>query len=140
MAAYRTYNWGSRPVEKPLTEMDRLDWLVRSAIERTLRSKGYVEDTEGPADFLVDSNIRAKDATVNTIVDFQRYREMGGKLGLDEAYVFGYREGKLSVEILDGRSRTLVWRATATAVVDPSVREQTIEDAVRLMLEQFPAT
>ncbi len=139
MAAYRTYNWASRPVaDVPQTELGRLDWFVRNAIERTLTSKGYVKDAEGPVDFFVGYSITAKDKQVNTVPDFTRYREMGGKLGIDEAYVFGYREGALALEIVDARSETLAWRATATAVVDPSVREKTIDDAVRLMLEQFP--
>ena len=140
MSAYRTYNWASRPVaDAPQTELGRLDWYVRNAVERALSSKGYVKDTEGPIDFFVGYRVSAKDAVVNTVTDYTKYREMGGKAGIDEAYVFGYREGTLALEIIDARSEALAWRATAQAVVDPAVREQTIDTAVRQMLEQFPS-
>ena len=50
----------------------------------------------------------------------------------------GYQEGALIVEVSDARTRKLVWYGSATAVVNPQLREKRLPDAVRRMFERFP--
>jgi len=52
--------------------------------------------------------------------------------------VKGYQEGALIVEVSDARTRKLVWYGSATAVVNPQLREKRLPDAVRRMFERFP--
>jgi hypothetical protein len=113
------------------------DARIRSAIEGELASRGYPQAANG-ASFLV-----AYHATVAQKV------EAGAEpygYGWRSAYmaptVMTYEEGTLLVDFIDPRSKAMVWRGTASAVVDASdsaeKREERIREAVRKVLERFP--
>jgi hypothetical protein len=87
---------------------------------------------------LIGYRANIKEKEINSIRDYYDYRQLGGKDAVTDAYVFGHEEGTLGLDVLDGRTQQLVWRAAATAVVDPKERQDRITEALRRMLLQFP--
>jgi hypothetical protein len=143
VSAYRTYAWLSaspvRTGQGVQSEGALSDWRIRNAVERELAAKGYQKRASGRPDFLVDYAISMREKNTQSIRDYLDYRDRGGSMDAQEAYVFGYQEGSLILEVVDGRTRQLVWRASATAVVNPGPPDRLIQDAVHGMLHRFPS-
>lgn len=142
VAVYRTFAW--LPVEpgipgEPRRDNILLDRDIRAIVDQALLQKGYVQAASGTPDFLIGYRANIKDKAVNSIRDYYEYRKAGGKEAVTDAYVFGHQEGTLGLEVVDGHSRQLVWRASATAVVDPTERKTRIAEALHKMLAQFPS-
>ena len=143
VAVYRTYAWRSAALERGSEEARDSallsDWRVRNAVDRQLAAKGYEKRPSGGVDFLVDYSIAVTDKNTQTISDYMNYRDRGGALGPQEAYVFGYQEGSLIIEIVDVKTRELVWRASGTAVANLRDNTALMERAVGRMLQRFPS-
>lgn len=143
-SGYARYTWATTPLgggEWPArNDRTTFDWKVRSLVDEQLARRGYGRGAPTEADFLVDYRVTTQEREVaDTFADYARYRSAGGSAGLGEAYVKGYQEGALIVEVSDARTRKLVWYGSATAVVNPELREQRLPEAVRRMFERFPA-
>ena len=141
---YGRYAWASAPLgggEWPArSDRTAFDWKVRSLVDEELARRGYGRGAPEQADVLVDYRVTTQEREVaDTVADYARYRSEGGSAGLGEAYVKGYEEGALIVEVSDTRTRKLVWYGSATAVVNPELREKRLPEAVRHMFERFPA-
>jgi len=141
---YARYAWATAPIgggEWPArNDRTAFDWKVRSLVDEQLAQRGYGRGVPEQADVLVDYRVSTEDREVaDTFTDYARYRSAGGSAGLGEAYIKGYQEGTLIVEVLDARTRKLVWYGSATAVVNPELREKRLPDAIRRMFERFPA-
>lgn len=142
VAAYRTFAW--LPGEPGIPGEPRLDNItldrnIRFTVDSELARRGYVKASSGAPDFLIGYRADIKEKVINSIRDYYDYRQLGGKDAVTDAYVFGHEEGALTLDVVDGRTRQLVWRASATAVVDPKEREPRIAEALRRMLAQFPS-
>ena len=142
-SAYRTYRWATAPAdtldERPRTGMDLLDWRIRTAIEKQLTARGYDEVASGRADFVVAYHVDFREAHTESVGDFIRYRESGGQEGPQEAYVFGYQEGTIIIEVLDEATQRLVWRSTATPLINPENEQEKVSEAVQTMMARFPS-
>jgi hypothetical protein len=141
---YARYAWASAPLsgdEWPArNERTSLDWKVRSLVDEQLARRGYGRGAPGEADFLVDYRVTTQERELtDTFGEYARYRAAGGSAGLGDAWVQGYREGALVVDVSDAATRKLVWYGSATAVVNPSLREKRLPDAIRRIFDRFPA-
>ncbi len=112
---------------------------VGAAVEAQLKAKGYVP-AEGAPDFLVATYVGQLSRIQVTDWGYgygPRAAWYGG--GVD---VYQYEEGSLIVDIVDARSKRLVWRGTATAIVDPGAtpeeRTERIQEAVAKVFKDFP--
>jgi hypothetical protein len=142
LARYRTFAW--LPVEpgipgEPRQDNILLDRDIRATVDQNLIEKGYIKASSGTPDFLIGYRADIKEKLIKSVRDYYDYRQAGGKEAVTDAYVFGHEEGTLALDVVDGRNRQLVWRASATAVVDPTERKTRIADALRRMLAQFPS-
>jgi len=138
----KTYGWVWEPTPDPgrqRTQEDIRDWRIRNAVEAQLADRGYVKVPKKKADFLVDYHTDRKQRTISTFSDYLKYRDYGGTGQISEVYVVGYEEAVLIVEIFDGRSRQLAWRASGTTVVNPGDQPDRTTAAVRRMFARFPA-
>ena len=107
-------------------------------IETELAAKGFVLSPDNP-DFFIDYRLTLAEKSTDTIQDFIKYRESGGQSTVQEAYVFGYDEVKLILEIFDAEVDKLVWRASAImADANTDKQERLVPEAVHRMLEKFP--
>jgi hypothetical protein len=77
---------------------------------------------------------------VQTINRWYGYR--AGGWGGPQTYAYDYDEGTLLIDVADPATMQLLWRGSATGVVDPQAspekRELRINDAVERMLADFP--
>jgi hypothetical protein len=68
-----------------------------------------------------------------------RYYGWGAPSSVD---VYQYKEGTLIVDVVDAKTKQLVWRGFATGTVDPDAkpeqRERKLNDAIAQMMAQFP--
>jgi len=101
--------------------------LVRGDIERGLSAKGFFLRSADPVNFLVRCRVARKSETDSSVSPFGVVVE----------------EGALILEVLDAGNQTLIWRSIASARLNdsdpPDVRERRIHEAVRRMLQDFPA-
>jgi hypothetical protein len=134
----RTYRWAdipSRADADPLVVQ-----RVAVAVEAQLKAKGYTLAEKTP-DFLVATYVGRQ--TRIQVTDFGYgygpHRGWYGPGGLD---VYQYEEGSLVVDVVDNRTKQLVWRGTATGTVDPGAtpeqKTKRINDAVAKIFEDFP--
>ena len=141
-SSYRTYAWGpadALPTGDPrLDDNPFFDSRVRSSVERQLAAKGLEKVSPGAADLLIHYH-----ASIQEKVDvFGVDSEYGYEFGY-ETQVHEYEQGTLLLDIVDVRTKQLIWRAWAQADVegvidDPDRMEKRIEKATREMLESFP--
>lgn len=143
-SAYRTYEWATpAPVVIADEERERdaavLEWTIRHAVDQQLAAKGYQRIEAGSPDFKVDFGVRLEEKATDTFGEYIKYRDSGGKQELGPAYVFGYQESSVVLEITDARSGTRLWRGAARTVLDDGQDVTKIEAAVDQMLAEFPS-
>ncbi len=146
-ARLKTYDWhpGSRP-----KEADAIATLTSARVERAvddaLKAKGYTRAPAGAADFHVAAQTavgRRIEAVPSASVGVG-YGGYGWRRGVavGSSDVRVYDEGTLVLDVIDPRTKSLIWRGTAKAVVDPDrspeEREARIREAVEELLGRFP--
>ncbi|HEX7896907.1 MAG TPA: DUF4136 domain-containing protein [Planctomycetota bacterium] len=125
----RTYDWlPGRPQTDSLT-----DARIARAVDDGLLARGYARAPR--PDFHV-----AYQVSVGRRVD-----SIPGSYGWRGGYgteVHTYDEGTLVLDVIEPTSKTLLWRGTATSVVDPNrtpeERDAKIREAVEKLLAKFP--
>jgi hypothetical protein len=142
-AHFATYAWKTAGAGAPQwpAKNDRaaLDWQLRGLIDQQMARQGYRLVGNDGADLLVGYRIDTRQTTIeDTFGDYARYRAEGGTESPGEAWVQGYEEGTLVIEASDAKARQLVWYGSATAVVNPKLREQRLPVAVERIFERFP--
>ena len=142
-----SYAW--LPREQPRTGDPRLDNTlvaarVRKAVDAAFAEKGIRLVSEMPA-FMVAYNValekKIRVDTVHRGYGHGRYGWHGGYVSND-TYVREYEVGTVLLDILEPKTRNLLWRGSASARVTesatPEQREQRINAAVERMLAKFP--
>jgi hypothetical protein len=142
-STYRTYRWASAPpevtLERARTARELLDWRIRNGIDSQLAARGYEQVPSGKADLIVAYHLDLREKNTESVGDYITYRQSGGQEGPQEAYVFGYQEGTLVVEAVDGATRSLLWRSAAGPLLNPEAQQERVREAVQRMMERFPA-
>jgi hypothetical protein len=144
---YRTFDWVS--AEQPRTGDIRvdnplLDARIRSAVEQTLLSKGYVKKSDGRPDMLVAYHLtirsRIEGDRFRSGFGYGRYPYWGGA-GF-ETTIRQYDEGMLVIDIGDAAGNRLIWRGTGTRRVtekaSPQETTRIVNQTVNEILNQFP--
>lgn len=117
---------------------ERADQEIRADADAQLARLGYVRTTQPQILFSWHISTQHKQIQ-DTWGDYARYRAEGGTEGAADAWIDGYEEGSLVIEARDSRNQALLWYGTATAVVNPSLREKRIPEAVAEIFAQWPA-
>lgn len=151
--SFQTYRWptenedirkGDVLVEHPLVYK-----RVQSAVNAQLRAKGFRLTGAKQADFIVYAHAGIKKRktyhhSVGVGVPFgpyHWYRPWWGPYG-GYTFVSYYDEGSLVVDIIDARTKELVWRGVATRIVrdyrTPEDMQRDINEAVGKILATFP--
>jgi hypothetical protein len=136
----KTFNWLPNP--KSTTRHGLVLNRVKVAVKRELKSKGIVMVSDNP-DFLIA--IHGDKHSRTTITDWGyspgRYGRYWGPRNID---VYQYEEGTLILDFVDANIKELIWRGTATGIVDPDLspekRTEKINNAVMKILDKFPPT
>lgn len=150
---YKTYNWLPFPKDITINELDRSRYI--HAIENNLKKKGFIKVAEQP-DFVIANHYGTK-SKVNISNWGYSYAPDSyyGGYGYDHAYDYGhgaiftsgvsvyeYEQGTLILDFVDNKTRKLIWRATAKAMINPAStpkkQTQKINRAVEKILKNFP--
>ncbi|MEE8587555.1 MAG: DUF4136 domain-containing protein [Acidobacteriota bacterium] len=134
---YETFSWV--PSEKiplaahaPEISPQEADAEIRSAIEKALTAKGFRKVENGSADFrvnyfgIVTSRLKVKKVPYSQSKTFSPRHFV--------------REGKLTIDVVDGEQQILVWRGWSRTTVEArgeQVRE-IIREVVQKTLQPFP--
>ena len=143
-AKYKTWNWlpGAKPSEKDIDSLS--EQRIRSAIEAELPHHGVTKAGEG-ADLSVNFRISVqhKIETSNASVGVG-YGWGPAHVGVSKSPSRSYDEGTLILDLVDAKTKTLVWRGTAIGTVDkdftPEERQERIQNAVAELLRDYPPT
>ncbi|HEY8514585.1 MAG TPA: DUF4136 domain-containing protein [Candidatus Binatia bacterium] len=143
VSTYRTYAWATAaPVidadEERARDAAVLEITIREAVDRALAAKGYRPAAGASPDFLVDFGVRLEEKSADTFGEYIAYRDRGGQQNLGGAFVFGYEEGTVVVEVTDARSRKPAWSGARTVVLDDGQDIAKLEGAVGEILAGFP--
>lgn len=127
---YHTYTWLETPRMQAMQQATLFDRRLRSAVEEQLAAKG-MQKSEAPAEadvFLV------YDAAIEGKIDVKQWGYFGRQIDVTE-----YKEGTLLIDVVDAKTKTLVWRGTATDdISDRELSSEKIGKAVAKMFAKFP--
>lgn len=163
-----TYSWlkaGEREADDNLPDNKNLpamlDGTVHLAVDGEMHRKGLVRVDNAKPDFLVAYHFaetsRKEAQYMNEMYAWSDYPWMGSGDEDDWWFAGGayrwsgekdtlgkpdYEEGTLIVDVLDPKTRKVIWRGTATDKDDfglgPQDKEAGIKDAVNQILKDFP--
>ncbi len=139
---YRTFSWG--PAETLSTGDARLDnnqffdERVRRDVERELTARGFEKTMSGTADLLVHYH-----ASITQQIDARNIDHGDGYRDNDDSQPYAYEAGTLLIDLVDPRTKTLVWRGWAEGSIDGVIdnqewMEQRIGQVVARILERLP--
>jgi hypothetical protein len=146
--AYKTYQWIPRQISDAsgnaraaLQSNTLLDERIRRAVDTQMTNKGFTVAAENP-DVLLVYHTGAQDKIDVTDWGYTYAGSYwGGGLGRS-VDVYQYTEGTLIVDMVNAANHQLVWRGSATGVVDPSSspeqREARINDVVSQIFANYP--
>ena len=139
---YKTYNWG--PADPFTTGDPRLDNnpffndRLRADVERHLTAKGFEKSAESP-DLLIHVH-----ASVSQRLDVYELDRLSGYCRDANCQPHVSDAGTLTLDFVDTRTNTVVWRGWAEGAVNGVVEnqkwmEEKIDEAVTRILERLPA-
>jgi hypothetical protein len=140
-SSLRTFAWYGPPSSGTAVRHKDLWQLVRPKIEWTLKQKGYTRAARASADFLVNYHLslerRFDTRTINA-----PYRTSGNEWEVHRTVrkdvVVEYDIGTLVIDVLDPRTRRLVWRGTANKRLERDPNAQDVEGSIATVLARFP--
>jgi hypothetical protein len=132
---YKTYSWEQIKTQDPLM-VDR----IKSAVKTTLAAKGY---TEVPSDG--DLSLVAMETTRDQQTLDTFYNNFGGGWrwgGFGDATTTteNYKVGTLVVDLFDTKTKTLVWRGSASDTLSNKSEKNidNLDKGVEKMFKKFP--
>jgi len=137
---YKTFSWENVHTENPLW-VDR----IKSAVNSALAAKGWTLVDSGGTVSIMAMEINQTHQTLNTYYDGfgggWGWRGWGGAgFGDATTTTSTYRVGTLVVDLFDSKSKTLIWRGSASDTLsDKSDKNiQHLDKAVDKLFEHFP--
>jgi len=143
-SSFHTFDWMAPKAARTEGEDNPiLDRRVRQAVEKELAARGFRPERTASPDFLVTCRPLWRNRHVYTSQSMGwGGRHAGFRTRMGEVHT--WKEGSLILEIVDTRTRELVWRAVGegalTDLGSPEDAEEQVARAVRRMLERFPPT
>jgi len=142
-AALKTFSW--MPATGNAAADELLVKRIRGSVDRGLNAKGRVP-SENP-DFLIAMQLSGKTAYGGSVgvgmsVGIPVGRAGRVSVGGGKSKPIEKKEGTVVLDFLDAKTKSLVWRATASGAVEakptPEEQQQRIDEVVAEMLERFP--
>ena len=151
LQGYHSYAWVSPPagpVKDPILDSQILESRVKQAVEAEFANRGFKEVTsdQGP-DFLVTYHTSNKEKVESSGASFS--------FGIIDAFPSGFgsvvvpvgtdvrsrEEGTFMLDVIDGKTKRLVWRGWTTGwVSQESYTDEAVASAVQQILAKFPAS
>lgn len=149
---YRTFGWLPQPTSsisgsaaQAQARNDLMDKRILSAVNNQLVNRGLQIDTTSPDLLLAyHTGVQDKVEVTDWGYSYPSYGAWGGGYGYGgrNIDVYSYQEGTFILDFIDGKTHRLVWRGTATGVLDtnpnPEKSEKNINQVVEKLLAQYP--
>lgn len=152
---YQSYDWLPSLNKKDIDELNRIRFIT--AVDDHLHAKGFTKKQPG-ADLQIAAHFGKKSKIDITNwgynytpnIYYSRYhRHYDNRTAYSATHVSAstisvheYEQGTLILDFIDNKTRQLVWRATATAIINPAStpekQTEKIKNAVEKILEHFP--
>lgn len=144
-ATYKTYKWVVDPANASgnlLLKNQLVGKRVKNATDGELAAKGMTLVTSGDSDVMVAAHLTTQEKL--NITDW------GYRWGPGPYYGYGpnvdvnqYTEGTLVIDMIDAKTKELVWRGLATGAIastppPPEELEARIKDVVGSILAEYP--
>lgn len=146
-SSYKTYGF----LEELATDKENYESLesnflkVAVAQQMDLRGMTYSQDPDVLVNFYIHTKEKVRSRSVPTTGAYYGFRDpfydTWGGYGGYETRIDQYTEGTLNIDVVDAKSKKLVWEgAVAGRVTEKDVRnlEQTIDEAVAVIFESYP--
>jgi len=145
-AAYRTFGFISPLATDKAGYETVFTGRLKDSTRRAMESKGYVYSESTP-DLLINfyANVQDKQDIVSSPgpVGYYGYRYgMYGGWGATEIETVNYKQGTLTIDLVDAKKKVLVWQATGEGRVSPEARKNpgpAIDAVVTKMMAALPA-
>jgi hypothetical protein len=138
-----TYNWLSeQEIEErgnnPLYYNELNDKRIKSAVDEQLQKRGFiVSDGSQPLQLhyhliIEDKTLLTSEPTEYSYTPFRQFKS---------TQEYPYKQGTLIIDLMDNRSKTLVWRGWATSAIELEIKkspEQAIQKGVEKIFKLFP--
>ncbi len=137
----KTYDWMTVPEKANINSLNVE--RVKKAVNAELQTKGLMMTSNNP-DFLIAEHLGKKDKVQVTNWGYSYGPHGGYRRGYWGARVstYKYEEGSLILDFVDAKSKEMIWRGVAKAVVNnadtPEKKEKLINEAVQEILKKFP--
>jgi hypothetical protein len=144
MRSYKTYSWATAKRDQTVSNLNAQ--RIVSAIDNALAAKGFTKQASG-GDFQVAFiATTAQQTDYTTTNDYYGYGwgrwYGGGGMSTSRTTAYNWTQGTLVLDIVDGKSNEMVYRATASAEVDqdlsPAERQTRLNEGAAKMLANFP--
>ncbi len=143
------YAWLPHPMNKmdPMVDNDLVAARVHRAVDEQLAAQGLsVAASEAAANVLVTYHIGEEEKLdINTFHSHYGYYPCWGCWGPgfdSDIWVSQYTQGKLIIDLIDAKTKQLVWRGIASRRVPsfdtPQERDEYIRETVAAIFKKFP--
>jgi len=151
-ASYSTFDWlpaatvsksaQTQDAQGALQSSDLLDKRIKSAVEEELTMKGLSKTSNAPDLYVtyhtgVEDKINVTDWGYTYSYDYWGWQDR-------RMDVYQYNEGTLVVDLIDAKTKEMVWRGWATKTLEtnpsPDKIDNTIRQAVYKILAEYPPT
>ena len=123
---------GNLNTKAPLLNNDQTKKKIENEIRLRLTAKKLTEITTGRPDVAVRYNLGATRGTDTNVIRGRKGRVVG-------ATKSATAEGALTIDLLDGDSRDLLWRAVATEEErDPAKLQGKLDEMVKKAFDMYP--
>jgi len=147
---YGTYAWLPQPTgdlsgnaNQAMQRNSLMDQRIKRAVTTGLGNEGMVQDANAPDMFIV-YHTGVDDKIMTTTWGYtygSRYWGYGYG-GNQDMTTMQYQKGTLILDFIDAASLQLVWRGTASGILDdspsPQQQEEAINEAIAGMLQHYP--
>jgi hypothetical protein len=140
-AEFKTFDWMQVPEKSDIDSL--ILQRVKNAVNAELKAKGLTLSSNNP-DFLIAEHLgkNAKVRVTDWGYGYSAYGRYGRSWGSRGISTHQYEEGFLILDFVDIKSKKLIWRGSATAVVQnvntPEKSEKLINAAVKAILKKYP--
>jgi hypothetical protein len=140
----KTYDWLPSPPGDQIEDMAEKRFV--QSMNAQMGAKGYSQSAGSP-DFLISlQGIKKTVETGSTAVGASIGVPVGGRgsmsIGMGKSKPRVKEEGTLTLDFVDQKTNTVIWKGTATATLQPKSspeeQQQRIDSVIRELLAHFP--
>jgi hypothetical protein len=140
-SGYHTYKWVQIPGGVHPNQL--VDKQIMDAINTQLSAKGLTMTANDPADLYVGYQISIDQEKQINAYSMGGFGGWGGRMGgMATATTSTINNGTMALDMYDTKTKSLVWRGTATKALDPSgnpeKNQKNLQKAMAKLMKNYP--